>query len=79
MLRTTAALQSVIESWIVGATRAGRKVSAGIRRQHTELQVSFKIVIIAPKIALREHCAGKKKVQEIYFLQTCAQLRQKIA
>ena len=79
VLRTTAALQSVIESWIVGETLVGRKVRAGNRRQHTVLQVSCKIVIIAPKIALREHCAGKKYVQEIYFLQNCAQLRQKIA
>ena len=59
MLRTTAALQSVIESWIVGETRAGRKASRGIRRQHTELQVSPQIVIPSPKIVLRELCGEK--------------------
>ena len=37
MLRPTAALQSVIESWIVGETLAGRKASRGIRWQHTVL------------------------------------------
>ena len=67
MLRTTAALQSVIESWIVGETLAGRKVSAGIRRQHTVLQVSSKIVIIAPKIVLREHCADKNGSKRSIF------------
>ena len=59
MLRTAAALQSVIESWIVGETRAGRKASRGIRRQHTELQVSPQIVIPSPKIVFRELCGEK--------------------
>ena len=59
MLRTAGALQSVIESWIVGETLAGRKAGRGIRRQHTELQVTPQIVIPSPKIVLRELCGEK--------------------